>query len=99
MALPAMLLPRLFAIPAGVLASMRRNRPSDQLMRMLSMAGASMPSFWLALLLIILFSVRLHVLPVAGRGGYLHLVLPVGTLALAPAAFLALCTRSSILAA
>jgi peptide/nickel transport system permease protein len=99
LALPAMLLAMLIAIPAGVLASMRRNRPSDQLMRMLSMAGACMPSFWLALLLIILFSVRLHVLPVAGRGGYLHLVLPVVTLAMAPAAVLARFTRSSMLEA
>src|SRR5437660_7011365 len=99
LALPAMLLAMLIAIPAGVLASMRRNRPSDQLMRMLSMAGACMPSFWLALLLIILFSVRLHVLPVAGRGGYLHLVLPVVTLALAPAAVLSRFTRSSMLEA
>ena len=87
LALPAMLLAMLIAIPAGVLASMRRNRPSDQLMRMLSMAGACMPSFWLALLLIILFSVRLHVL------------LPVVTLALAPAAVLSRFTRSSMLEA
>jgi peptide/nickel transport system permease protein len=77
----------------------RRNRSADQLMRVLSMAGACMPSFWLALLLIILFSVRLHLLPVAGRGGLDHLVLPVVTLALAPAAVLTRFTRSAMLEA
>jgi peptide/nickel transport system permease protein len=97
LAVPAMLLAVLLAIPAGILASMRRNRPVDQVMRVLSMAGACMPSFWLALLLIILFSVRLHLLPVAGRGGFGHVVLPVVTLALAPAAVLTRFTRSAML--
>jgi peptide/nickel transport system permease protein len=99
LAVPAMFLALLIAIPAGVLASMRRNRPADQLMRLLSMAGACMPSFWLALLLIILFSVKLQLLPVAGRGGLAHLVLPVVTLAMAPAAVLARFTRSAMLEA
>jgi ABC-type dipeptide/oligopeptide/nickel transport system permease component len=58
-----------------------------------------MPSFWLALLLIILFSVRLSVLPVAGRGGLDHLVLPTVTLAMAPMAILARYTRSTMLEA
>ena len=99
LALPAMLLALLIAVPAGILASMRRNRPVDQVLRVLSMAGACMPSFWLALLLIILFSVRLHVLPVAGRGGFNHLVLPIVTLAMAPAAVLTRFTRSAMLEA
>ena len=99
LAIPAMLLAMLMAIPAGVLASMRRNRPVDQLLRVLSMAGACMPSFWLALLLIILFSVRLQLLPVAGRGGLTHLILPVVTLAMAPAAVLTRFTRSAMLEA
>lgn len=99
LAIPAMLLAILIAVPAGVLASMRRNRPSDQVLRIMSMAGACMPSFWLALLLIILFSVKLHLLPGAGRGGLDHLVLPVVTLALAPAAVLTRFTRSTMLEA
>ncbi|HEX2699033.1 MAG TPA: nickel ABC transporter permease [Acidimicrobiales bacterium] len=99
LAVPAMLLAVLIAVPAGVLAAMRRNRPVDQVMRVLSLAGACMPSFWLALLLIILFSVRLHLLPVAGRGGLDHIVLPVVTLAMAPAAILARFTRSAMLEA
>jgi peptide/nickel transport system permease protein len=99
LAIPAMLLAVLVAVPAGVLASMRRNRPSDQVLRLLAMAGACMPSFWLALLLIILFSVRMQLLPVAGRGGLDHLVLPVVTLATAPAAVLTRFTRSAMLEA
>ncbi len=61
------------------------------------MAGASMPSFWLALMLILVFSVNLSVLPVAGRGGLETFVLPVVTLALEPAAVMARFTRSTML--
>lgn len=99
LAVPAMLLALALSIPAGVLAAMRRNRAADQVLRMSAMAGACMPSFWLALLLIILFSVRLRLLPVAGRGGLGHLVLPTVSLALAPAAVLTRFTRSTMLEA
>jgi len=99
LAVPAMLLALLIAIPAGMISALRRNRPVDQAVRLASLAGACMPSFWLALLLIILFSVRLSLLPVAGRGGLDHLVLPVVTLAMAPTAILARYTRSTMLEA
>lgn len=99
LAVPAMLLAMLVAIPAGMISALRRNRPADQIVRLASLAGACMPSFWLALLLIILFSVRLSMLPVAGRGGLDHLVLPVVTLAMAPTAILARYTRSTMLEA
>jgi peptide/nickel transport system permease protein len=99
LAVPAMGLALLIAIPAGMVSALRRNRPVDQVVRLLSLAGACMPSFWLALLLIILFSVRLSLLPVAGRGGLDHLILPVVTLAMAPTAILARYTRSTMLEA
>jgi peptide/nickel transport system permease protein len=99
LAVPAMLLALALSIPAGVLAAMRRNRGADQVLRLSAMAGACMPSFWLALLLIILFSVRWRLLPVAGRGGFAHLVLPTVSLALAPAAVLTRFTRSTMLEA
>lgn len=97
LAIPAILLAMLVAIPAGVVSALYRNRPVDQAMRLASLAGACMPSFWLALMLIILFSVRLSVLPVAGRGGLDHLILPTVTLATVPMSILARYTRSTVL--
>jgi peptide/nickel transport system permease protein len=99
LALPAMALALLVAVPAGMISALRRNRPVDQIVRLVSLAGACMPSFWLALLLIILFSVRLSLLPVAGRGGLDHLVLPVVTLSTVPMSILARYTRSTMLEA
>ena len=61
------------------------------------MAGASMPSYWLAYLLILVFAVRLHWLPVSGRGGWQHLVLPAVALGLGSAAVLMRLTRAELL--
>lgn len=97
LAIPAMALALLIAVPAGIVSALYRNRPVDQVVRLVSLAGACMPSFWLALLLIILFSVRLSVLPVAGRGGLDHLILPVVTLSTVPMSILARYTRSTVL--
>lgn len=98
LALPAALGALLLALVLGVVSAVWRNRWPDHLIRMGSVAGASMPSFWLALLLIILFSLKLSVLPVAGReAGARSLVLPVLTLALAPTAVLSRFTRSTML--
>lgn len=97
LALPAALLAVVIAIPCGVASAVRRNRPLDQLLRIVSLAGASIPSFWLALLLVVLFAVQLSLLPAAGRAGLSSYILPVVTLALAPAAVLARFTRSTML--
>jgi nickel ABC transporter permease subunit NikB len=87
----------LIAVPVGVLAAIRRNSILDQVTRAVSMLGASIPSFWLALLLIILFSVKLQLLPTSGSGGVEHLVLPALALGLGDAAIVARLTRSSLL--
>lgn len=96
---PAALLALVVATSSGVLSAVHHNRLLDQVLRVGSLAGASMPSFWLALLLILLFSIRLSMLPVAGRGGLGSFVLPVVTLAVGPAAVLARFTRSTMLEA
>ncbi|HWR97134.1 MAG TPA: ABC transporter permease, partial [Candidatus Methanoperedens sp.] len=57
----------LIALPAGVLAAVRRGRALDRLAMLGSLVGVSMPNFWLGPLLIILFSFRLGWLPVSGR--------------------------------
>jgi peptide/nickel transport system permease protein len=64
----------------GVLSVLYRGRWLDQGIQALSLFVHSMPSFWLGMLMILLFSVRLGWLPVIGNGGLLPLVLPVATL-------------------
>lgn len=97
LAVPAFLLGLLLAIPVGVLAAVRRNSPVDHGARLASLVSASMPSYWLGYVFILVFAVHLGLLPVAGRGGWRHLVLPAVTLALGTAASLARLTRSSVL--
>lgn len=87
----------LIAIPLGIIAALRRNSIVDQLLRAAAMFGASIPSFWLAYLLIILFSVKLGLLPALGRGSPEHVILPALALGLGEAAIIARLTRSSVL--
>ena len=97
LAVPAALLALAIAIPVGVISAVYRNRLPDQLVRVCSLAGASVPSFWLALLLISLFAVRFSVVPVAGRQGPASALLPIFALTLTPAAVLARFARSTML--
>jgi peptide/nickel transport system permease protein len=85
------------ALPLGILAAVWRNSPIDHASRVLALLGASMPSFWVAYLLILLFAVNLQLLPVAGKGTWQHLVLPSVTLGLAACASLMRLTRSEML--
>ncbi len=87
----------LLALPLGVLSAVRRGAPVDHATRVLALLGASLPSFWLAYVLILLFAVQFRWLPVAGRGGWEHLVLPALTLALGASARLARLVRASML--
>lgn len=97
LALPAVMVAVGIAVPVGVLSALRHNSLADHASRGLALTLASMPSYWLAYLLIIAFSVELAVLPVAGRGTWRHLVLPATTLGLAFTASLMRLTRSSLL--
>jgi peptide/nickel transport system permease protein len=97
LATAATLLALVIAIPLGVLAAVRRNSFLDQLLRISALLAASVPGFWLALLLIMLFSVRLQLLPAFGRGGIDNLILPAVALGLGEAAVIARLTRSSLL--
>ena len=81
----------------GVLAATRRGRWLDTLTTAVSVMGVSIPSFWLGLMLIFLFAVRLGWLPASGSGTAQHLVLPVLSLALLSSAIIARLTRSGML--
>ncbi len=96
-AVPAFVVGLLIALPLGIVSAARRNRPVDHGSRLAALLGASMPSFWLAYMLILLFAVGLDALPVAGRGGWRHAVLPTVTLGVGAAAGLMRLTRASLL--
>jgi ABC-type dipeptide/oligopeptide/nickel transport system permease component len=97
LALAAMLVAIVIAIPLGILAAVFRGTAIDHAAMTLALAGISMPNFWLGPLLAILFAVYLGWLPVAGTGSPAHLVLPAVTLGAALAAILARMTRASLL--
>lgn len=96
-AVPAFVVSTVLALAIGVLSAVRRNSFVDHASRVSALVGDSVPSFVLAYLLIIVFSVTLNLLPVAGRGTWQHLVLPSLTLGLATTASIMRLTRSSLL--
>lgn len=96
-AVPAFAVSVLMAVTFGVVAALRRNSIADHLSRIAALVFESVPSFALAYMLIIVLALKLGLLPVAGRGGLDHIVLPVLTLALATMATTMRLTRSSLL--
>ncbi|HTK93646.1 MAG TPA: ABC transporter permease [Verrucomicrobiae bacterium] len=93
----ALLLTFCLAIPVGVISAMRRGSVWDYLGMGGTVLGQAIPGFWLGLMLIYLFSVRLGWLPTGGTGGVAHYVMPVIVLASFYAARIARLTRSSVL--
>jgi peptide/nickel transport system permease protein len=66
----------LLALPLGILAALKRHTFVDNLCTLLAVAGQAMPIFWLGIMLIILFAVRLKVLPASGYGSWQHFLMP-----------------------
>jgi peptide/nickel transport system permease protein len=97
LALAAMLVALAVALPLGVAAAAWRGTLVDHTAMTLALAGMSIPNFWLGPLLAIVFAVELGWLPVSGRGGVEHIVLPALSLGLALAAILARMTRAAVL--
>ncbi len=97
LAVAAMLLATVFGVILGVIAAVRPYSIWDNLSSFLAISGVSMPTFWLGLMLILIFSVTLRWFPVSGRGGLRHLVLPALTLAATSSAIIARQTRSDML--
>ena len=98
LALSAMAIGLAVAVPLGVLAAYKRGFV-DRLLMTLVLIGQSVPTFWLGLIMILIFAVQLRLLPVSGRGGLEHLVLPSLTLAAWLLTLLARVTRSEMLEA
>jgi peptide/nickel transport system permease protein len=85
------------AIPLGIVAAVYQRGPLDHLSRVLALVGASMPSYWVAYLLILMLSVRLGWLPVAGSETWKHAVMPALTLGIGGSASLMRLTRAEML--
>jgi peptide/nickel transport system permease protein len=97
LSLSAMALTVLVAVPAGILAAVRRQTVFDLGAMLAAILGQSVPNFWLGLMLILLFSVNMRWLPVSGATTGWHYVLPTVTLAAYLMALVARLTRSSML--
>ena len=81
----------------GVIASLRRGRPTDWLARLLAVIGQAVPDFWLGLMLVFLFAVELGWLPTGGSGSLKHMLMPMITMGTFTAAALMRLTRSGMI--
>lgn len=97
LAIPALALSTILAITLGIVSASQRNRVADYLARGFALFGQAAPVFWVAIMLMVVFSLVLGWLPASGRGEWRHMVLPVVTLSLWPTAYLTRIMRSSIL--
>lgn len=97
LAFVALLVCLAISIPAGILAAHRRGTAADHAVGVFTLLGLSVPNFALGPVLILLFSVLLGWLPVSGRGGIGHLLLPSITLGAALAAILTRMVRTSVI--
>ena len=88
----------IISVPLGVLSAVYRNKPIDYIVRAVTFFGVSLPNFWVGLLLILWFCVKLKLLPVVSSGGDLKsLILPSVTLAIAMSAKYTRQVRTAVL--
>lgn len=105
LAVAAFIVSLVIAVPAGVISAYRRGSRWDRLLSVIALGGVAMPSFWLGILLIIVFAVELSLLPPSGFVSITtnpveclrHLILPAVTLGAVQAAVIMRQTRSSLL--
>ncbi|MCH7896980.1 MAG: nickel ABC transporter permease [Candidatus Methylomirabilales bacterium] len=97
LALAGLVVALMIALPLGVLAAVKKDSGLDHGSRFVALLGISIPNFVLGPLLILAFAIQLDWLPVSGRGGFAHLVLPALTLGMALAGILSRMVRASLL--
>jgi peptide/nickel transport system permease protein len=97
LALTAILIAAVVGLVLGITAAIRQNTWVDRAAMLLALGGVSMPSFWLGLVLILIFSLQLGWLPATGQGGLSRLILPAATIGLNYSAIIARLVRSSVL--
>ena len=89
----------LISIPMGILAAVRENTNFDRAVQMVALVGQAMPSFWLGLLLMIVFGLSLGWLPISGTGSWEHFVMPGIVLAFSAVPALTRLTRAGMIQA
>lgn len=99
LAAAALLLSLAVGMPLGVLAAVRRGSRTDGAARVVALLGQSVPAFWLGIVLMQIFSVRLGWLPTSGYGDLRHLVLPAVTMGLFTVAAITRLIRASMIEA
>ena len=92
-----MLIALMLGLTLGVLAAVYRRTWIDYLAVVVALAGVSIPVFWSGLVLMLVFSLRLELLPASGYGTWQHLILPASAVGFASAAFIARITRASMI--
>ena len=97
LAVAAMVIGTLIAVPMAMVAALRRGRPVDTAVQIVGALGIATPQFWLGLVLIQIFAGGLRLLPVGGAGTWQHFVLPAVTLGVFQAANMLRVLRSSLL--
>jgi peptide/nickel transport system permease protein len=97
LAVTALSLALVVAVPIGVLSAVRRNTWLDHLGMFVALLGQSIPLFWLGIMLVLVFAVELRWFPPGSAGSWRHLVLPAITLGAYPMARIARLTRASML--
>ncbi len=97
LAVMSMLIAILAGVSLGIYSAIRENKISDHILRIVTLFGVSMPGFWVALLLILIFSLRLKLVPVTGYGSLENLLLPAAALSLHSVAAVMRVTRTSML--
>lgn len=93
----SMILMMIIALPLSIISALYRNRALDYIIRVMSFLGISMPGFWIGLLLMYIFSIKLKILPVMGDSGWTSIILPTVTLTIAMASKYTRQLRTAIL--
>ncbi|PWM61425.1 MAG: ABC transporter permease [Clostridia bacterium] len=93
----ALLIALLVALPLGLIAAVYRDSVLDQAAMTLSLFGQSFPTFWMGIMLILIFSETLRWLPTSGTGGIEYMILPAVTLSFQTTANVTMLLRSSML--
>lgn len=97
LAVTAFLISLLIGIPAGVISAVKRNTFLDTLIRSFALLGQCVPAFWLGIMMILLFSVKLKWLPTSGFSSWSALILPSITLGMFSAATITRLLRSNMI--
>jgi len=97
LAILGILISILIAIPLGVLSAVKRWSAWDYTGMAFSQIGMAIPSFWLGIMLLLIFAVKIPIFPLFGSGGIVHLILPAISLGIARAAIILRLTRASMI--